>query len=186
MVVAVGVAAWLAGDSESDAASTPRGVVERHLELRWGGQTDKALALFSAGLAENERTFYEVLAELNVSGQQTAPCEESVPGLGRFVCPFSEQNDYLEAAGLSMNGTFVFLVSDELLITSFDPSVSEYPTILAFDTRFRDWMAEAYPQDEARMEGSFSGGDLTVEGARIALQHVEEFLAQSDRYPLNQ
>lgn len=181
LVVAVGLAVWLTDDESSDVAADPAGTVERYLQLRQSGQIEQALALFSPELRESERDYARTLAALNHRGEQREPCEEVLTG--RYDCFVFERNDYLDAAGLSMSGSYAFVVSDGE-ITRFDPNVAEYFDINDLDRRFRNWMAEAYPEDDAGMEGSFAQGDLTAAGARIAMQHIEEFVAQSDFYPL--
>ena len=186
VIVLVGLAVWLAGGDDSDTASpsTPIEVVEEHVGLRLSGQTTAALATFSPEQAENERDFYEALGAWNLRGTQVTPCEE-VPPRG-VRCVVTESNDFLAVAGLSpWTATLTFGVDEDLKITSLAPSVDTFADIAAFSAAFRAWMDTTHPEESARMEGNLPDGSIDADDARIALQYVDEFVAQSERYPLS-
>lgn len=184
IVAAVGVTAWLADDESSGVAATPLGVAEEFIELRSRGDLTAALELMTDELAEQERDFFEGLEVWNIRGKLVAACRElSVVQVG---CTLSEEDDFHAAGGVTPFSTNLRLtVNDAGLISSAAIGVTQWGTTLQpFNNRFIGWLQEAHPEEAAKMTGVPMSEAFNADDARIALQFVDEFVAQSDRYPI--
>jgi hypothetical protein len=115
----------------------------------------------------------------------TGTCRD---GIDRVRCPMTLVNDFLGPAGISYtvpNMEIYFTPEDEMTgmgaeVWSIDGDPEEYAD--AFDA----WLAVAYPEVHAgfgpRVEGE--GGLPNAEDMPTAIQYVDEFVAQSDDYPV--
>ncbi len=161
----------------------PRAVVEEFIDLRSSGQAALSLDLATAEVVEDSQ-FAGGLEVWNLRGELTEPCEETASG---FRCVLSEQNDFHAAAGLGpWTATLRLTVNEAGLISATGVSVAEWEsTIRPFNARFMAWFGLAHPEVAAQMSGAPMSNTFNPEDARLALEHVDEFVAQSDDYPIN-
>ncbi len=98
-----------------------------------------------------------------------------------------ERNDFQhEPGGLSPNQVVISLAVNEagqLSTVSFN--IGNFTNINSFNTRFFSWLEEAHPEEAALMGGPPGRAVLSAETAAIALRYVDDFVAQSDVYPIN-
>ncbi len=187
LVVALGaIGAVLISDDGSDVAAPTSGLeaAEQYVALRTAGDTVATLELMTPAAVEEERNFMHALEAMNIRGTQVMPCRENRSG--DYECELAEENDFLQVVGLSpWNATFTLEVTDDYLIDEVDTDTDIFLSINDFWIRFRNWMDETHPEDSARMEGSLPQGSLDGDDARIALEYIDDFVAQSDVYPLD-
>ena len=183
IVAAVGVSALLVIDEGSDVVG-PRGVVEEVIDLQSRGKGLAALELATDEVADGARNFAEGLEAWNLRGELTEPCEELSPNV--FECVLIESNDFHAAGGLNpweYHGTFTVNEADQ--ISDLQHRIVEWGTIRPFNLRFRSWLREAHPEEATRMGGTPMEPEFNAEIAEIALEYVDEFVAQSDDYSIN-
>ena len=183
IVAAVGVSAWLVGDEPSDVG-TPLSVAEEFIEAGLTSGGSAGLHLFTPQLLGEEQDFLSALAVWNDRYERTDPCESLTTGIR---CEVLHHTDFYEAGGLSpFEQPMTFVVNDAGQISKIGFSVVAWVTkINRFNVSFMAWLGKAHPEEAAEMSGAPMGGAFNSEDARIALQYVDEFVAQSDIYPIN-
>lgn len=114
------------------------------------------------------------------------PCKVIGVGLiGETIvqCETSYSDDFLGAGGVLERGASLFYVLDSKVERWEDGMVTNDPG--DFTSQFWAWFHDTHP-DEARAVGAPS--DIraleTADGMTTALQYVDEFVAQSDAYPI--
>jgi len=182
IVAAIGVSALLVTDDGSDVAS-PRAVVEEFIDLQSSGQIVASLELATDEMADRERDSYEGFEVWNSRSEQTEPCQEI--SQSRFRCVTLDYDDFHGAGGLNpFENHTTFTVNEAGVISDVTTSLVDFPAISGFNLRFMSWLTEAHPEQAAQMSLPPSD-NFNAEAARIALQYVDEFVAQSDDYPIN-
>ena len=173
-----------AGVGGGGVGGSPQAVVEEFIELRTSGQVVASPDLATAEVVEGRQDFSGGLEVWNLSGELTEPCEETSSG---FRCVLSEQNDFHAAGGLGpWTVPLILTVNEAGLISATEISVVEWEsTINPFNTRFMDWFGLAHPEVAAQMSGAPMSNTFNPEDARLALEYVDEFVAQSDDYPID-
>jgi len=95
---------------------------------------------------------------------------------GDVACPMRQKDDYHGLAGITLEAVYTFTFNEDDKITAFRLDGS-YPAALApygaFDMRFLRWLDETHPEAE-------------LDDSTTAILYVEEFIAQSDHYPIQQ
>ena len=112
------------------------------------------------------------------------PCEEV--SANTVVCTVRHENELFDAAGIAPEMSLTVRFDDDGLITSYSPGISGAIGYLAFYDDFARWMREAHPAVYSQVwaeEGLYSQR-MTAETAPIFLQYVDEFVAESEKYPL--
>jgi len=162
---------------------SPPAVVEEFIELRTSGQAVASLDLATADVADDQ-DFAGGLEVWNLSGELTEPCKETFSG---FRCVLSEQNDFHAAGGLGpWTAPLTLTVNEAGLISAINASIVEWrSTISPFNARFMAWFGLAHPEVAAQMSGAPMSDTFNPEDARLALEYVDEFVAQSDDYPID-
>ena len=157
------------------------GVVGEFVELRASGQHSAALDLTTPETAESQRDWFEAMEVWNLRSELTEPCEETESAVS---CVFSEVTDFQKAGGIGPYPvTVVFDVNEAGLISDMEFTISEWRTVIQpFNLGFWIWIRDAHP--EAELEFAPTGSQFNAEKARIALEYVDEFVAQSDVYPI--
>ena len=135
--------------------------------------------LFSVSAAANEQWVITGLCQQGASPEQSS-------------CPMRQRNDFHGPAGLDVEAlyTFTFDEDDKIVAYELDQgrAIANAP-FNTFDIRFVQWLAEAHPEValDSVMQANLSGGVLmTAESMATALLYVDEFIAQSDDYPIQQ
>lgn len=184
VVAVIGAIAWLASSGdEQDIGTDPETVVQEFLDRRASGDMNGALDLMTPELAERERDFFEGLGAWNSRGEQEVPCRPLTSF--QLGCVLSEVNDFHAAGGLTPYATNLRLtVNADGLVSGSAIGISEWSILQTFNNRFAAWLAETHPDAFAAMTGVPMGRAFGEADARIALKYVEEFVAQSDQYPL--
>ncbi|MBT8202857.1 MAG: hypothetical protein KJO87_06090 [Acidimicrobiia bacterium] len=184
IVAAVGVSAWLIGDEPSDVG-TPLSVAEKFIEAGLTGGGSEGLHLLTPQFLEEQQDFQNAFAAWNDRYERVGPCEEN-PLTQMIRCVVLHHTDFHAAGGLSpFEQTMDFVVNDAGQIGDIRFSVEGWFTKIApFNSSFMAWLDEAHPEEAAKMSDTPMGPAFNSEDARIALQYVDEFVAQSDIYPI--
>ena len=131
----------------------------------------------------------EILIIANHTYELTGPCELGTANVAVVTCPMVLTNDFLGPAGIVTSADMEFVLTDEVLIDDIsqrgNPSeLEEYRYLDAFYT----WLEETHPAVYAQIEpenvGDWPGAGNDPAHMAIALEYVDEFIAQSDDYPL--
>lgn len=135
------------------------------------------------------------------SGEQmevTEPCHSSPDPEGTIVeCSIRVEDNFHGAGGLTSDATMSFIVNDVGLIvdtqsTTYQEDGSCCPKWESFHTDFHRWLQDAHPDVYADIGPKDGAEQWWLPGAAsgdpdhmlVALEYVEEFVAQSDSYPL--
>jgi hypothetical protein len=118
------------------------------------------------------------------------PCDVTAEadGVTNFVCTVEQTSDWHDAAGLSGATVMTFtLNSDQQLIWISNGGFAENE--FAFNAHFHQWLAETHPdvyeQVNPQTPSSFPGYMRLPSSMTLALEYVDEFVAQSDDYPVS-
>jgi len=178
-----GIAIWLSGSGDETTVGSPRAVVEEFLAAARTGGGSAGSHLLTPEFREEQQDFENALGVWNARLVQPEECSNTFTA--RFRCVVVHYTDFHEAGGLSpFEQTMTFSVNEAGLISDIGFSVAEWDTkINPFNTSFMSWILEAHPEEAARMSGPPMGDSFNSEDAEIALQYVDEFVAQSDLYP---
>ena len=166
----------------------PGAVVDEFIERRARGRLVEALELMTPDAAEANREFYSALVEWNLRGVPMEPCVEltsSDPGTGRYQCTIYEVNDFHDALGLgAWTSVLIVAVDENGMISSVLHSTYEWEDEVApANSRFTNWIRDAHPEVAEQFPTPVMGSKFDAEMARTALQFVDEFVGQDDRYP---
>lgn len=165
--------------------------VERAYALLNDGDVDGWLrhfaedASFSGRSAEIERRVDEILAAANRRLAIVEPC--TVPAPDVVVCTITETTDFFGAGGLSITKTETFAFDDDGRISERSSAVRAMtqPGYYVYTQAFNEWMAEAHPDVYAEIRPEIiTHLPQTPEDMRRALEYIDEFIAQSGRYPV--
>lgn len=114
-------------------------------------------------------------------------CRSTTPST-RFVCPMTLRNDFHGPAGLYFTVPAMVIMFDDS--GKIDTIVTDNWDIAGepeeYNSAFEVWIANAYPDAYATFGPSVEGegGLPNAEAMPTALEYVDEFIAQSDIYPL--
>jgi hypothetical protein len=158
-------------------------VLQEHIELRNTGQMLASVELATVDLAEEYRGRLGGLEAWNFRSEQAEPCKEYSPG--NFLCDMLERTDFHAVGGFGpWNDRMTVKINEAGIITQTSHQTNTAVNgIAVFNRSFRSWLADAHP-DEAEKMNVLMGPNFTAEDALIALQYVEEFVAQSEDYPV--
>lgn len=168
------------------------------------GDIPALLALLTGSAAEDsgDGTFEQVFAVANRQATVIEPCrvaDADVDGQTLIECTTSYYDDWFGAAGINTDAVVEqFTVTDDAKISAISnagPDVASSDRNdddFAYMRAFWDWLGPTHfdVYDEIRgFDGeSFPGfgrdGRDMAEDMAVALQYVDEFLAQSDVYPI--
>lgn len=183
-------------ESEPEAAVTEGPEIDAVLALYDvlnRGDLEAYLARLDEGLLQFERDSSATAVFINAGTRREVvePCRlvESFPeGGGVVECTVVRRNDFHRAGGIVYQGPERVAVDSAGRIGDW-PEFSESDATWLFNREFWRWLRDAHPQvhaairpeDPAGFPGLFgdTGDTLT------ALEYVDEFVAQSVRYPLD-
>lgn len=211
MTIAVGTAALtlllfsatlvlLQGESgtSAPAVSDPgpiRSVESAYTALNMG-DIDQWLAHFSDDALIFGQTkpvtekLYAVLSAANYKATPTEFCEQlepETPGESLVACTITETNDFHGGGGISLTREEVFVVDEQGLITGATARVLTFtqPGYYTFNQAFFDWLRTAHPAVHAEIRPTITTHlPAEPEHMQAALEFLDEFLAQSERYPI--
>lgn len=161
------------------------------------GDFDAWLALLEPD--DDDHLFARSVMNSNERIELTGDCEvTSEPDPLVVTCPIFVEDDFHGAGGLTSNGTITFEFSAEGLVAGVDQDTYQdatgrcCPDWQDYHKTFHTWLAEAHPDVyaqigpehiEARWQlPGYAGGD--ADHMLIALQYVDEFVAETKGYPL--
>ncbi len=137
---------------------------------------------FAEKILMNARQNWEIVEPCQVTG-------ETASGDTIVECLIKDINVFWGVGGISDTKTRKFTVSADGLITNNDNTFGSGRRN-AFNTAFHQWLSDTYPESYSDMDLGF----ISVNGPGfdtrnpdhmlIAVDYVEEFVAQSDVYPL--
>jgi hypothetical protein len=161
-------------------------VLEEFIDLRNTGQVLASLELATAEVADLYRERAGDLEAWNFRSEQAEPCEEVPVGRGTYRCRMLESTDFHSVGGLTPWVDRMTATIDEAgLITDVSHDIVNFDSgVQVFNTRFQRWLADAHPDAAEEMNGVVMTRSFAAQDALIALEYVEEFIAQSDTYPL--
>ena len=155
---------------------------------------------FMASLADDARFYAAVepgpieqaIVVANDQWTLRGSCQDSAAGVR---CPIVVRDDFHGAGGLEGLGSLVFRFNETNEITRVGEAAGRtaYGGYLVFDRDFATWFTENYPEAGADYGQPFAASELLLsfrflpdpEDMALALQYVDEFVAQSDRYPID-
>lgn len=164
-------------------------VVEAMFETYNDEGPEASLRYYSTHEADRFRDHMAGLEVWNDRLTVVEPCRETP--VGTIVCVMAEQHDFHQAGGLEpFTNTFTFRVNDAGEISFVSQSVPDhFRTYYTYRSRFRIWVSETHPESVARigsLPGNYRGPSRFFDGdsAAAVLELVDEFVAQSDDYPI--
>lgn len=162
----------------------------------WLGHFSDDAVMFSAEntrldeTRETTRKIYEVQAAANYRADVVEACRLVGPSLagGRQVeCTIRESDDFHGPAGLSLTRRELFTVNDDGKISEVSAQVIAFtqPGYFVYNQAFYDWLRDAHPEVHAEIRPEITTHlPQTPEHVRAALEYLDEFIAQSDLYPV--
>lgn len=161
------------------------------------GDFDAWLGFWEVDPAEDYLFDRSVMAS-NEQIAVTTPCAVVDDSSGRVVveCSVHVEDDFHGAGGITSDGTMAFTLNGAGLIVENDSMTYQddgvcCPRWQEFHRAFHAWLADAHPDvyDEIGPDGGpswwlpgYAGGD--ADHMKVAIRYVDEFVAESDVYPL--
>jgi hypothetical protein len=158
--------AYNAGDMDTWAFWRERGLASG---------ADFAYDLATDSRLDVERCDYRGLADWDVDGSMT--------GHG-FDCEVTLSNQFLRAAGIELEMIYNWVVAEDLQ-SSDGGSNEDFRLAERMMQEYRDWLAANLPTVESSITYDSSGIPIT-EDVPLAVEHIDEFVADSDDYPLTE
>jgi hypothetical protein len=136
----------------------------------------------------------EILMNANQRWEVVEPCrveEVDAEGNTTVECVIHDANDFWGVGGIGDTVPGTFIVNEDLLIT-FNANIFGSSRRDNFNSAFHQWLKDTYPDvysdagfpnSGSRNGPGFDSGnpDLMI----VAVEYVEEFVAQSEKYPLD-
>ncbi len=135
----------------------------------------------------------EILMNANQYWEVVEPCQvirETASGETIVECLIRDITDFWGVGGISDTKARKFTVNTDGLITNNENTFASNRRD-AFNAAFHQWLSDTYPKvykemDIGRISSNGPGFDTrNPERMLIAVDYVEEFVAQSDIYPLD-
>ncbi len=104
-----------------------------------------------------------------------------------FTCETTQTNSLLGVAGVASTFTYHFVVDDSGIVAVNTSGESERD-VNAFIDAFGEWLTATYPDAEPRLVAAVDQigyGFAHPETKSLTIEYAEEFVAQSDDYPLD-
>ena len=195
LVLIFGIGTWvIVGGSEGDDVAAEVSVVLSQYEAWNNGDYDGWSATLTEELAQEETGggFPYILFNSNQQIEVVEPCRvigTSPVGESTVQCVTTVRSDFYGPAGIAESVTETFVVNAEGKISSIDSDGECCSAQFEHNRKFWQWLRSAYPDVHEEIK-PFDGESLP--GWRgdpadmlIAVQYVEEFVAQSDAYPIS-
>jgi hypothetical protein len=191
LVVSACSSASDAGDENVDPAVA---VVVSALDAKNSGDLAGWLSFYEGG--KNPGTplhAEEILMNANQRWEVVEPCvvkEVDAEGNTNVECVIHDANDFWGVGGIGDTVPGTFIVNEDLLIT-FRENIFGSSRRNSFNSAFHQWLKDTQPDvyedmDIGRISSNGPGFDSRdPEHMRVAVLYVDEFVAQSDTYPLD-
>ncbi len=156
--------------------------LDRWLAAFEGGKR-QGTPLFAEEILMNARQHWEIVEPCHVKGE--APSGEII-----VECLIQDVNVFWGVGGISDTKTRMWTVNTDGLITNNENNFASNRRD-AFNSAFHQWLSDTYPDVYNEMGYGFISSNgpgfdtKNPEHMLIAVEHVEEFVAQSEKYPLN-
>ena len=150
--------------------------------MAFDGGERAGVPLYAEGILMNAEQRWEIVEACQVTGE--APSGDTV-----VECLLQDVNVFWGVGGISDTKVQRFTVNTDGLITntfSFSSNRRD-----AFNTAFKQWLSDTYPDVYEQMDPGYissSGPGFDTQNPDhmlTAVEYVEEFVAQSDKYPLD-
>ncbi len=183
-------------DDAADESSDPAvAVVVSALDAKNSGDLAGWLSFYEGGKNPGTPLHAErILMNANQRWEVVEPCgvkEVDAEGNTTVECVIHDANDFWGVGGIGDTVPGIFIVNEDLLIT-FRENIFGSSRRNSFNSAFHQWLKETYPEVYSNSgfpnRGSFNGPGFDTADSElmlIAVEYVEEFVAQSDTYPLN-
>jgi hypothetical protein len=99
-----------------------------------------------------------------------------------FVCETKMTNALYDVAGVQLSETQHWVVDNGAVVAVKGTGGTSEPD--AFLNAFQSWLWQTHPDVAVELTQFFSNPETDPESVRTALEYAEEFVAQSDIYPL--
>ena len=168
-------------------------VVLAALDAKNSFDIDSWLMAFEGGTRGYPLFADELLASTNQQWKMVEPCQvtgETSSGETVVECVLKDITDFWGVGGISDTKAQRFTVNADGLLTSKKNSFSSNRRD-SFNAAFHKWLRDAHPDvykemDPGVIDGSAPGWHTkNLEHMLVAVAYVEEFVAQSDVYPLD-
>lgn len=176
-----------------DSAAPPAGmepvaVIDSAYEALNAGDVDGWMAHYTADHFENPllvASLHDVLAAAGQRKEMLEPCRPI--GEEQVECTVRDVNDFHGAAGITITLRERFTVNEDGRISATDTTVISFtqPGYYTFTQTFWSWMEDAHPEVHAENRPVIvTHWPKEPEQIRVGLEYLDEFLAQSDLYPI--
>ena len=192
LVVSACSSASDAGDENVDPAVA---VVVSALDAKNSGDLAGWLAFHKDGKNPNTPLHAEqILMNANQRLEVVEPCQvkaADAEGNTTVECVIHDVNDFWGVGGIGDTKPGEFIVNEDLLIT-YRQNIFGSSRRDQFNASFHLWLRDTHPDvwdDSGFRQLSSNGPGFDVRNAdlmAVAVEYVEEFVAQSDTYPLDQ
>lgn len=192
-VLVVALGAVLVNRANDTASGPPEvSAVLAAIESYNAGDIDGWISAFDpaaqSGWEHNGETRYfdEIFMNANRELMITEPCTLVEPNL--VECGLSGYDDFHGPAGLVETGPSTFQLNDQLLITDWEWESNCCAQQITYTTSFNNWLSIVHPEVYASVDppdlDSLPGWQSDPSDMAVAIEYVDEFVAQSRFYPL--
>lgn len=180
IAIVVGIA--IAGSDSGDevAAAPPIQVAEQIMEAHIAGGPVTMLEFLEPAYADLERPEQEVFQIFNeriIGGQYS--CEQT--RANRVLCRTPTTNDYHGSGGFEPEVTWMITFNEKSEVIDLHQLALQAQKLTEFNEAFSAWLVDTYPD----LASAGFSPTADPDAARIAIQYVDEFVAQSDDYPIS-
>jgi hypothetical protein len=171
-------------DQSSGSNVDKLSILAEYVARRSDGRVIESLELAAPDVADLYQQRIGGLAAWNFRSEQVGSCTESPAGT--YSCEMLEYTDFHASSGLSpWTDQMTVTIGDDGVITDISHRIVGFGSgVDLFNKSLSTWLATAHPEAAERMNGEVMTLSFTADNALIALEFVQEFVAQSDRYPV--
>lgn len=200
VALVAGAAVWAISGGGDELADHPgMASVTAAYEAMNNGDVDGFYAQLTERAVEADDHEYRALeAEMNQRTERDGSCRLLEPsptsGLDRIQCDVLFTNDFFRPAGISVLSRDTFVIADDGRIDVIITELPDRAEADAYAHAFWPWLAAAHPEvyntmwvvrpdpDTVPAFTAFAHTDAKL----TALEYIDEFLEQSDQYPLSE
>jgi len=193
ILISVALVVSACGGDDGDPTDAATATVLSALEAKNSFDLDGWLMAFEGGQRGGVPIFAEeILMNAKERWEVVEPCQvtgETTSGDTVVECLIQDGNVFWGVGGISDTKVLRFTVHADGLISSIDHFGSARRD--RFNQAFHQWLSDTYPEvwsemDPGYITGSGPGFDTqNPDHMLVAVEYVEEFVAQSDKYPLD-
>ena len=208
LVLFVGIGGWMMFGPNTDETTIPLYGAEGNVDAEEAFTTvSSAFAAYNAGDMDTWALWreggaataadyaYELAAGSRIDveqctyrGFQEWPMDDLLMIGHGFDCVGTQTDKLLSAAGVELETTHNWVIGADPA-SSLGASNEDPYFYLGFIGEFRDWLATSYPDVELSFDYAIPNPSLaylTPESVPTALEYIDEFVDQSDEYPLTE